>query len=771
MVPLYPDQFSVAFIRKDVFMRHRWLAALLLVFLFGSFASPASAEYVEVNPNEDPITTLNEEEAKRYEILRKSTFTYLLSDISPDDQAIVEGYVLPNGEDIEVSLLDINSGTSTSILSLYTNYPPLSDMRWRNPTVLAYISIDFFTGPFRISPVLVNYDRASGGMWVEELNLSAAPISLSPDASKAIIARVHEADEDADFIVDNKFVSPFSKTIRRGFASPASNPWFDDGESQDIQVSEDEVELLAVDLASGQETSLITLPLNSGLLSAPAWSIDSAKVGFAHITLSNISRSGTELSDSSNQDTLGLLPREKNDFFQSNAVSVFDLNSGDLRPRVLEAKNGNGDIFTRVSWSTDGQTMLAQMAQPSHLAGRAHPTYLYPERSYLRFYNNAFEQIGSFDRAEINAPNLSAAQFVSPDEVMIVATHGLSDRLYYYNRVSGEFRQVSLWDGTYNQVFPTRLSRKLLFNFSSFQHAPDLYTISWEGTELNRLTWRSGEAESQNHVRADVVSFTMSNGATRSGYLIQPADAAFPPKNVPIVVWQEGGPGGSMGNSWGTHVEAPFNLLPNFGISVLVLPLPGREGHGPEFYRALSERENFGAIDIDEAAQAVRQMVSRGWTTPSKVGITGCSYGGYFTVQSITRHPDLYAAANAQCSLLDLFTEWELGYTPLLSYLEGAAPTTNAAAYLADSPIYNSSKIKTPLLLFAGTNDFLPSIISRNLHDQVATTDVPVKYLAFEGEGHGLSSPSSQTTAAHAQITWFREHLNKSVKMGLRFQP
>jgi dipeptidyl aminopeptidase/acylaminoacyl peptidase len=472
-----------------------------------------------------------------------------------------------------------------------------------------------------------------------------------------------------------------------------------------------------------------------------------------------MSRRGTELGEKTTQDTLGNLAPADNPFFQNNAVNVFDFPNHDLRPSALKAKDGNGDLFGRVAWSTDGQTLLAQMQHPAKPVGRAHPTYLYPDRSYLRFYNAALQQISTFDSRQTEAPNLSAPQFVSPDEVIFNAPYGLSYRLYYYNRISGEFRQLSIWDGTYYQVRASRLSRQLVFNFSSFQHAPDVYRITWEGTALSRLTWFNGEAESQNHVRADQVTFTMSGGARRTGYLIQPSDAAFPPKNVPVVVWQEGGPGGTMANEWGGNVEKPFNVLPNFGIAVLVLPLPGREGHGPKFYNALADARNFGSIDIDEGAQAVQQMIRRGWTSRGKVGLSGCSYGGYFVTQSIVRHPDLYAAANTQCTLLDLFTEWELGFTPLLSYLEGRTPILDSAEYLRDSPIYNARKIRTPLLIFAGTFDFLPITISANLHDQVATSKTAVKFMKFTGEGHGLGRASSQTTAAQAQIAWFRQYL------------
>ena len=123
------------------------------------------------------------------------------------------------------------------------------------------------------------------------------------------------------------------------------------------------------------------------------------------------------------------------------------------------------------------------------------------------------------------------------------------------------------------------------------------------------------------------------------------------------------------------------------------------------------------------------------------------------------RYPNLYAAANVQCGLLDLFHEWQLGFTPHISYLMGRAPTTDPAEYTRDSPIYNAGKIRTPLLIFAGEQDFLPVAISANLHDQVASSRTPVKFMKFEGEGHGLSSPNSQLSAAQAQVAWFRQYL------------
>jgi hypothetical protein len=491
-------------------MRHRWLAAVLLVVLALSL-SPASAEVVDIDPEKDPVLTLDQAESQRLATLQHTVFSALVSEISPDDTTVVHIVIRPGGEDFELGFLNINDGSITPATRQVSALPPFSELRWRDGRTLVYVSFDFEVGP-----VLVAVDRISGQIEAQPITVRAAPVSLSPDGSRLLVARTKNAEPVEDLRA--AMVSPFKLKVNRTFGSPVGLARFD-AERQALQVSEDEVEFSAIDLATGESTLLLSLPDGSGLISPPAWMPNGSKLALVHMSIPKISRSGTELAEKTTQDTLGNLAPADNPFLQNNAVSVFDFPNGDLRPLALQAKDGNGDIFSRASWSTDGQTLLTQVWHPSTPAGRSNPTYLFPDRSYLRFYNAALQPIGTFDSPETAAPELMLPQFVSPDEVIITTPYGLSYRIFYYNRISGEFRQASIWDGTYFQVRASHLSRQLVFSFSSFDHAPDLYRLSWEGTALSRLTWYNGEAETQNHIRADQVTFTMQGGARgRAGW-------------------------------------------------------------------------------------------------------------------------------------------------------------------------------------------------------------------------------------------------------------
>jgi dipeptidyl aminopeptidase/acylaminoacyl peptidase len=400
---------------------------------------------------------------------------------------------------------------------------------------------------------------------------------------------------------------------------------------------------------------------------------------------------------------------------------------------------------------------------PAKIKGRTYPIYTpqFSERASYRFYNLDLEQTGELTTNLLSTDLVrpTIANFISPDELIIRTTVGSNRPPYYYNRVSGELHNLADRAGSYWNVVSTNHSRQIVFMQDSFTNPPDIYRLGWDGKGFARLTWFNEELRQFANLRQDPVSFKLKSGVTRVGTLIQPADAAFPPKNAPLIVWQEGGPGPAMFNRWDTSVERPYSLLPTFGLPVLVVPLAGRTSSTPASLNSLADNANFGQIDIDEQAEIVDQLVARGWTNKSKVGITGCSYGGYFAWQSVIRHPDTYAAANPQCALVDLVTEWTRGYDLLAPYLEGLPPYNSPAEYRNDSPAYNVAKVKAAVLSFQGSDDFLPVVQGENMHLQLYNRGQDARMIKFIGEGHGLQDPKNQLYAAQQQLDWFRTYL------------
>ena len=790
-----------------------WLLVIAgLALLVGLAHANASAEgkngvidqgrnvYLVDSSKGDLNNLLPSEEVEKIKRLQtESRASEIISPVSPDDQAALANF----GD--RLGFLNIQDGTFTpldrSVLS--GRFVPIVSLLgmtpwgWRDDRTLVGVGVEVVDPEQdEVNPALVTIDRLTGeidGVALPRDLLEQQPVSLAPDGSRLLLLAQPEPDDDASLnVVKAQVTWPHIATSTaqalpaalqqqaQAFAAGSAygrrllalRPLLAPGDDDDEMVAAaEDTRLLVYNVADGDTHELRSFAPGIMMLGF-AWSQDSARLAASFLGMFDYSEEptlrdsrpldGALLSEQIYRDVTGNLPPAENPLLQRNTVEVFDLNSGD--DKTLRAADGNGQLLRGASWSTDGQTLLVQAYQPGRLVGRRHPIYTpqFLESASFRFYNFDLEEIG-----QINAPQLAAGgdgQFITPDEVLFDTLVGTNVRPYYYNRISGEFRSLGQRAGVYGNVTATRLSRQIVFQYSSFTDPPELYRLNWDGTALSRLTWANEELRQFSKTRQDPVTFQLANKQTRAGVLIQPADAPFPPRDVRIVVWQEGGPGIPMTNDWAANVENPYALLPNLGVAVLVVPLSGRYGLGPRVYSALYDGANFGQIDIDEQAQIVRQMIARHWTSKGKVGITGCSYGGYFTLQSLVRHPDLYAAANAQCAILDSVVEWSRGYAVLMPYLEGGPPWAADAEYRRDSPIYNADKITTPLLTFHGTNDFLPITQNENMHLQLVNRNLPAKMLEFVGAGHGLVrneelDAAYELYAAQEQILWFRQYL------------
>jgi dipeptidyl aminopeptidase/acylaminoacyl peptidase len=719
-----------------------------------------------------------------------------VSPISPDDQALL----ITQGESI--GFLDIATGDFNELDPevAFARFIPVALLgsvpwSWADDRTLISLGIDRRAR----GVVVVAIDRITGvvrGFALPGLARTGGQIiSNSPDGTRILIAVLpEEEEEDAGkpSYVELKATmgAPRSAIERDGQlvgslyqrysamvdAIPEAKQLLNSARmftpaSNTANVTTREVELKIYDAVTNDVTDLLSVPFGAALFGPPIWSQDSAKLALSLYVIPDFSDpptyrdfdgQGALISEEFYRDLTGNIAPADNPWLQSNSVEVFDLNKNERQ--TMRGASSDGTTREAVGFSTDGKTLLVQAGYPTRLAGRTHPVYfpVYRERAEYRLYDEDMNEI-----RRLNVPELIAgdtdfpnAVFVSPDEILFRPVVGTNMPVYYYNMISGELRNVTSKPGTYSRIRATRQSREVLYLYQDFVTPPDLYRMNWNGSDVTRMSFVFEELTSRLNLSVHSVSFRMPNGQTRTGLLSLPAGVSFPPKNIPIVVWQEGGPTSSMPNFYGAQVERPFALLPAFGFGLLSVPSVGRWGFGPDQYKGLYNRNNYGAADIDEQAEMTRQMIQRGWTSRGKVGIVGCSYGGYFVLQSMIRHPDLYSAGNAQCAAIDYISNWTQGASfPVSVFTQGLPPYAALDEYQRDSPAYNASRIRSPLLTFHGTFDFLPIALNQNLHHQVVNNGVPAKMLRFVDEGHGLSSVNHQLYAAQEQILWFRQYL------------
>ena len=466
---------------------------VLLVCMLAVCASPALAEVIAINPRAMPEVVLPEDDAAKLKALQLSASPVLYSDVSPDDTTVVVISLLPTK--LDFALVNVNDGSKVAIDLAIQDYGPLTEMRWRDNNTVTYLSATPSLGP-----LLVTIDKNSGALATTcgaDSRLSADDVVQRWAAAAGIRRRDRVRGGCRKPITD----TPFDIQLPRGryrqpglrtyaYENPAAQAWANAlaGDRDTLQAATTQIVLASFDLTSGELVPLVTLPELS-IPIAWGWTGDGSTLALVRTTVDQLEqpergpggRPGERLASLLVQDTLGALAPADNPLLQGNVVDIFEIDAGNMRIDALRAvEHGGGGTFWNVEWSSDGNTLLAQVGRPSQLSGREHPVFFMPRaRSYSSIAAMG-SSLNTLERPEADAPYATVARWASPDEVIISTVTGLSGRMYYYNRVSGEFRPIPIPDGSYLEFTPTNLSRQVVFMMMSWQQPLEVFRVDWE---------------------------------------------------------------------------------------------------------------------------------------------------------------------------------------------------------------------------------------------------------------------------------------------------
>jgi dipeptidyl aminopeptidase/acylaminoacyl peptidase len=752
------------------------LAVLSALVASLALATGARADVIDYNPvtTEPPQILTPEELAKYDQLLRVSAAPEIVtSGMVPGQHVLVR-------VGMQYQVLDTTTEKTTNID--LTGIRSVGAMFWTGPgKAVAYGTKE--VAPNQVLPHKLVFDLAAG-------TLTATPITLPTIEGKQLFiqGRLVQTADGRLHVLAYTNTRPSQLTVVEepiyDPRSPAERAA--QGQSVDeVVLAANPEDLLAISIDDGTVTRIGTVPAGSNVAGALASvSVRPGTNVAAYTTARDVPWTGIVVGGRANrggfmptsyfstQENLGRVPESENRWLTGRRLVFVDLSTG-TELKVVENADQPGGRFGGTFWTADGQHLVVVTAIPSILQGRAHPIYEYSAGVKLRLY----APDGRFKREWRREGMDNGTSFAPAGGSLLLAINpeNLSRSVYLIDLSEPNAAPMKVYDGS-DQVYLNSIALvgdRVVVVRSDVTDPGNLYVgdAGAPNAELHRLTDVNAALRQVSNIKFEPVKYRTSSGFEVTGIYAYPGTMSFPPSRpMPLVVWQEGGPGGQMTNGWRTSVEGPHSLLPNYGIPMFIVNGAGRNSNGAAFYSAMADARNFGTRDILDVKEGVEHLIAQGIVDPEAVGVTGCSYGGYFTLQSITQLPDFYAAANAQCSLNEVMWEYNFGWSPFLAYLVGTTTTADPAEYIHDSPMYGAHRIKTPLLLFHGTADFLPFEHITNIHDQVAAIGTPTRFLRAYGRGHGFgrlnNTPEEFSRAARAQryafqlqLDWFRTHL------------
>jgi dipeptidyl-peptidase-4 len=234
--------------------------------------------------------------------------------------------------------------------------------------------------------------------------------------------------------------------------------------------------------------------------------------------------------------------------------------------------------------------------------------------------------------------------------------------------------------------------------WSSLDRAPSVIVHDRHGSEPVPVHASAGTAASFGRLPPALRSVTAADGATRlDAALYRPAaPAAQPP---PCVVWVYGGPHAQyVKDAWEMTVSPLRQYLAQCGVAVLVVDNRGSNFRGLAFEAPLAG--HLGGVEVADQCAAVEQLAAAGEIDGSRVAITGGSYGGFMTLMSVIRRPEVFRCGVAIAPVTD-----QRGYDT--AYIERylGDPADQPEAYDRSSVLPLADSLTDSVLVIHGAID------------------------------------------------------------------
>jgi dipeptidyl-peptidase-4 len=194
--------------------------------------------------------------------------------------------------------------------------------------------------------------------------------------------------------------------------------------------------------------------------------------------------------------------------------------------------------------------------------------------------------------------------------------------------------------------------------------------------------------------RVELFSYKAGDDTTTLNGILHFPSNFDPGKRYPLLVSVYGGPNT---NGASERFTLP-NRLTELGFLVATLDSRSADGRGKRFLDAIYQK--LGITEIDDQAAGVRALDARPYVDSTRVGIFGTSYGGYASLMSLLRYPQIFAAASSMSPPTD-WRNYDTIYTERYMWI----PQENAAGYDAASTMTYAADLKGRLMLYYGTAD------------------------------------------------------------------
>jgi dipeptidyl aminopeptidase/acylaminoacyl peptidase len=417
---------------------------------------------------------------------------------------------------------------------------------------------------------------------------------------------------------------------------------------------------------------------------------------------------------------------------------------------LLDVASGNARVLTPPketalyhgpSWSADGKRIYCSSNAGRDLAGLAQIDVASGKLTHLETPEHEVETVAASPqgrwlawllnvggRSELKLRDLRAGKTVSAPGLPLGVVHSLA------------FAQDD---------------SKLAFGFDGPRYNLDVWIWDLTTNKLHQLTQSSRAGiPFSDLVEPELIHYKSFDGKMIPAWFYRPP--AKGDRLPPVIVYVHGGPTSQTRPNF----SGMFQYFVQHGYAVLAPNVRGSTGYGSAYMNLDKTTRRMDAVaDLAYAAHWLRDQKQG---DPKRLAVYGGSYGGFMVLAQVTHYPDLWAAG------IDV-----VGIANFITFLEKTGPYRRAhreAEYGSlskdreflkkISPINHVDRIKCPMMVIHGANDpRVPIVEAEQIVTALKKRGIPVEYLRYEDEGHGLAKLKNRLDAYPKMVEFLDKYL------------
>jgi dipeptidyl aminopeptidase/acylaminoacyl peptidase len=358
-------------------------------------------------------------------------------------------------------------------------------------------------------------------------------------------------------------------------------------------------------------------------------------------------------------------------------------------------------------------------------------------------------------------------------DVVVSLANRATRRLAFYKKKGSEWKKQDIdLDEKNDHVSISAVSKdgtKVVYSYSTASRLPSFHVADLKEHKISNekeLIKLNEDLAKKPITKSEVIVWKGYKDEDVTGILYYPENYEEG-KRYPLMLSIHGGPSAADLDSWSERWSTYPNILAQRGMFILKPNYHGSSNHGLSYVESI--RENYYEPEMEDILKGIEVLHKEGKIDKDQMGTMGWSNGAIITTMLTVRYPDMFKVAAPGAGDVNWTSDYgtcQFGVSFDEHYFGGAPwDDTNGKIYnenyILKSPLFEIEKIKTPTIIFHGSEDrAVPRDQGWEYYRGLQQVgQAPVRFLWFPGQPHGLGKITHQLRKMKEEITWIETYL------------